>query len=132
MKAFDQTVLPIARAFAPDVIVMELGADGLADDPLAQLQLTNNVYAKVISLMLGFDKPIMAVGGGGYNIENTVRAWSLCWSTLCGDDTEHADRHRGLIDGQLFPDQWQKEIVDPAIDEVIEQVKAKLFTLHDI
>jgi acetoin utilization protein AcuC len=144
MKAFDQTVLPLARKFAPDVIVMELGADGLADDPLAQLQLTNNVYADVISLMLEFGKPIMAVGGGGYNIENTVRAWSLCWSALCGDDTEHAnlglggvmmsttDWHGGLRDGELAVDLQQKEIVDPAIDEVIEQVKAKLFGLHGI
>jgi acetoin utilization protein AcuC len=144
MKAFDQTVLPLAGKFAPDVIVMELGADALAGDPLAQLQLTNNVYAEVISLMLGFDKPIMAVGGGGYNVENTVRAWSLCWSALCGDDTEHAnlgmggvmmsttDWHGGLRDGELAVDLQQKELVDPAIDQVIEQVKAKLFGLHGI
>ena len=144
MKAFRQTVLPLVHKFAPDVIVMELGADCLAGDPLAQLQMTNNVYANVISLMLAFGKPIMAVGGGGYNVENTVRAWSLCWSTLCGDDTEDAnigmggvmmsstDWHGGLRDPELIPTQQQKEIVDPAIDEVIEQVKAKLFGLHGI
>lgn len=144
MKAFKQIVLPLVHSFSPDVIVMELGADGLAGDPLAQLRLTNNVYADVITLMLAFDRPILAVGGGGYNVENTVRAWSLCWSTLCGDDTEHAnlglggvmmsstDWHGGLRDAELPTDQQQKDAVDPAIDEVIEEVKAKLFGLHGI
>ena len=123
---------------------MPLGADCLAGDPLAQMRLTNNTYADVINLMLAFGKPIMAVGGGGYNVENTVRAWSLCWSTLCGDDTEHAnigmggvmmsstDWHGGLRDGELPPDMQQKEMVDPAIDEVIADVKDKLFGLHGI
>lgn len=126
MKAFDQAVRPLACKFAPDAIVMELGADGLAGDPLTQLRFTNNVYAEVISLMKKIDKPILAVGGGGYNIENTVRAWSLCWSSLCGDRSE------GLRDRELSTDQRQKDIVDPAIDQVIEEVKTKLFALHGI
>jgi acetoin utilization protein AcuC len=65
MKAFEHIVLPLIKSYNPDVIVFELGADALAGDPLANLQLTNNVYAEIINHLLSFDKPILATGGGG-------------------------------------------------------------------
>jgi len=86
MKAFKAIVLPLIGAYDPDVIVFELGADALAGDPLGNLQLTNNVYADVINHLLGFDKPILATGGGGYHVGNTVRAWALAWSLFAGAD----------------------------------------------
>ena len=144
MKAFNATVLPLAKAYNPDVVVMELGADGLAGDPLAQLRLTNNVYAQVIEIIKGFGKPILAVGGGGYNIENTVRAWSLCWTALCGDHTgdenigmggvmmSSTDWQGGLKDHELPVDTEQMQIVDPAIDEVIQAIQETIFPLHGL
>ncbi|MHC4868034.1 MAG: arginase family protein, partial [Planctomycetota bacterium] len=45
MKAFEAIALPLITAYDPDVIVLELGADGLLGDPLAHLCLTNNTYA---------------------------------------------------------------------------------------
>ena len=89
MLAIKTVVLPLIRAFKPDVFVFELGADALAGDPLANLALTNNVYADIINHLLAFDKPILMTGGGGYNVENTVRAWALAWSVLCGADAGH-------------------------------------------
>jgi acetoin utilization protein AcuC len=86
MRAFTSLVLPLAEAFCPDVFVFELGADALAGDPLAQLQLTNNVYVQIIKHLQSFKKPILATGGGGYNISNTVRAWALAWCVFAGVD----------------------------------------------
>ncbi|MHC4426361.1 MAG: acetoin utilization protein AcuC, partial [Planctomycetota bacterium] len=80
IKAFEAVAPPLVAAYDPDVIVFELGADALSGDPLAHLCLTNNVYAEIITHLLGYDKPILATGGGGYNIDNTVRAWALAWS----------------------------------------------------
>ena len=54
MKAFDAIVPPLVNAFNPDVIVFELGADTLAGDPLAHLQLTNNSYVEIINRLLVF------------------------------------------------------------------------------
>ncbi|GAI90460.1 unnamed protein product, partial [marine sediment metagenome] len=88
MKAFKAIAPPLIEAFNPDVIAFELGADGLAGDPLANLYLTNNVYADIINHLINLDKPILATGGGGYDIDNTVRAWVLAWSLLVGGDSE--------------------------------------------
>jgi len=77
MKAFKEIALPLIGAYNPDVFVFQVGSDALAGDPLAHLYLTNNIYAEVIDHLLSFDKPILATGGGGYNIDNTVRAWAL-------------------------------------------------------
>ena len=65
------------QAYDPDVIIVELGMDALAGDPLAHLHLTNNTHAEILDKLLGFNKPILATGGGGYHVENTVRGWAL-------------------------------------------------------
>jgi acetoin utilization protein AcuC len=147
MKAFREVVVPLVRAYNPDVIVLEIGADTLAGDPLAALSLTNNVYVEIINNLLAFDKPILATGGGGYNVENAVRAWALVWTALCGEQMaadatagmggvmlENMDwaGGAGLRDRVLIPSKAQIESVTPLVDEVIEQVKSTVFPLHGI
>ncbi len=144
MTAFKSLALPLIRAYNPDVFVFELGADALAGDPLANLCLTNNVYAEVISHLLSFGKPILAAGGGGYNIDNTVRAWALAWSILCGADSEnqeHAlggvmlgstDWQGGLRDRTLAISNQQREAVMPTIENTIKTIKSTVFPIHGL
>jgi acetoin utilization protein AcuC len=145
MKAFEAIALPLIGAYNPDVIVFELGADALAGDPLAHLCLTNNVYAEVIEHLLSFDKPIVATGGGGYNVNNTVRAWALAWSILTGtgsgSDMDHAvggvmlestDWQGGLRDRAFAVSQTQREMVVPVVEATIEAVKANIFPIHKL
>ncbi len=129
MRAVEGVVLPLITAFGPDCFVMEIGADGLADDPLANLVLTNNVYADVIANLLDFGKPILAVGGGGYNIENTVRAWSLAWAALCGDSS---DKQEELRDRLVMPEKEHRETVEPAVAKVIEMARKNVFGHHGL
>jgi acetoin utilization protein AcuC len=144
MKAFESLVLPLAGAFNPDVIVFELGADGLAGDPLANLRLTNNVYADIIKHLMALNKPILATGGGGYNVENTVRAWALAWSVLCGED-ESYDSHAlggvmlestewlgGFRDRRIPVTESQRNTVLPALDATIEKIKELVFPIHGL
>ncbi len=131
MKVFEAIALPLITVFSPDVIVFELGADALAGDPLANLQLTNNVYADIINHLISFEKPILATGGGGYNIDNTVRAWVLAWSLLAGGDTEQ-ERQGGLRDRTLAISNQQRDAVLPAIEAAIEAVEANVFSLHGL
>ena len=132
-------------AYNPDVFVFELGADALAGDPLAHLQLTNNVYAEIINHLLTYDKPILMTGGGGYNVENTVRAWSLAWTVLSGADTDHAaappvggvmlestDWQGGLRDRTLAVSKEQRDTVEPALEATIDAIKAKIFPVHGL
>jgi acetoin utilization protein AcuC len=124
MKAFETIALPLITAFNPDVIVFELGADALAGDPLAHLYLSNNVYADIINHLLSFCKPILATGGGGYNVDNTVKAWVLAWSILCGGEAER--------DREPEVSSQQRDTVIPAIEATIEAVKANVFPFHGI
>ena len=145
MKAFEALALPLIGAFKPDVFVFELGADALAGDPLAHLYLTNSVYVEIINHLLSFNKPILVTGGGGYNIDNTVRAWALAWSIFAGADSDRdmnpaggaltgdsIDRQGGLRDEALVVSESQCEMVMPAVEAVIEAVKANVFSLHGL
>jgi acetoin utilization protein AcuC len=142
LHAFAEIVLPLMGAFHPDVIVFELGADTLAGDPLAHLYLTNNTYVEIIRHLLQFEKPILMTGGGGYHVENTVRAWALAWTVLSGQEMEHGtaplggvmlqstDWQGGFRDRELPVTNQQRETVLPALETTIETLKAKLFPLH--
>lgn len=143
--AFMQVVPPLAGAFDPDVIVLELGMDGLAGDPLAHLNLTNNVYADIAALLLKLEKPILATGGGGYHEENTARAWALCYSVLSGAAPEE-DLYAGLGGVMLQSSEWagglrdrmllshggQRKTVDEAIEKSIERIRETVFPIHSI
>jgi acetoin utilization protein AcuC len=145
IKAFEAIALPLISAYNPDVIVFELGADALAGDPLAHLCLTNNTYADIIEHLLRFNVPIVATGGGGYNIENTVRAWALAWNVFTGAEGEH-DMHHGVGGVMLESTDWQGglrdrafavsqtqiEMVIPAIEKTIEAVKKNIFPIHKL
>jgi acetoin utilization protein AcuC len=145
LHAFESGVMPLLGAFKPDVIVLELGADALAGDPLAHLQLTNNVYVEIIHYLLRYRKPILATGGGGYHVENTVRAWALAWTILSGQDLEHGldaaiggvmlqsmDWQGGFRDRELPVTSQQREMVLPALEASIETIKAKVFPIHGL
>ncbi|MDY7011040.1 MAG: acetoin utilization protein AcuC [Planctomycetota bacterium] len=146
IKAFRAVALPLIGAYDPDVIVLELGMDCLSGDPLAHLKLTNNAYAEVVQSVLDFGKPILAVGGGGYHIENTARGWALAWSILSGQNLaademsigmggvllESTDWHGGLRDRMLVVDARKRRAVDPEVNATIEKVKSNVFSLHGL
>ncbi len=145
MKVYNSIAQPLISTYNPDVIILQLGADALAGDPLAHLYLTNNVYADIINSLLGFNRPILATGGGGYNIENTVRAWALAWTVLCGADADHGKNpavggvllgstewQGGLRDRTLVVSSQQQNTVMPAVQAVIESIKAKVFPIHGL
>jgi len=143
MEAVRQIVYPLFRSYDPDVLVVELGADALACDPLAHLSLTNNVYEDVIEGLLLMEKPILATGGGGYNPEHTARAWALCWMSLCGEKPEHdlslgmggvmlesVEWAGGLRDRRLAVDENRAKGVKTVVQKAVESVKNSVFPLH--
>jgi acetoin utilization protein AcuC len=145
MNAFDAVAMPLIEAYKPDVFVYELGADALAGDPLAHLYLTNRVYAEVTGRLLTFNRPILMTGGGGYNVRNTVRAWALAWTVLCGADNQQdlaiglggvmlqsTDWQGGLWDRTLPIPHRQRQTVESALKATVELIKAKVFPIHGL
>jgi len=143
--AFEEVALPLMKSFQPDTIVMELGADALAGDPLAHLELTNNVYADILGRVVALDRPILMVGGGGYNVENTVRAWALAWSVLSGQDEgeeatfglggtllANTEWRGGLRDRELAIPEQQKETIMRSLEATIAKVRSAVFPIHGL
>jgi len=143
MRAFAAVVPPLVKAYDPDVLVFEVGADGLAGDPLADLALTNNTYAEIARQVVGFGKPVLATGGGGYHPENTARAWALVWSVLVGDRAqetlpvglggvmlESTDWRGGLRDRALVTRREQREAVDGPLQQTLDEVRRRVFPFH--
>ena len=133
----------VVERFAPDVIVMELGMDCLAGDPLTHFQMTNNAYADAIERVMSFELSILAVGGGGYNPEKSVRGWALAWSVMVGDAghtddlslgmggvmLESMDWRGGLRDRITVSDVERRRVIAPQLDATIENLKTNIFPL---
>jgi acetoin utilization protein AcuC len=79
-------------AFAPDVMVTQLGCDTHHTDPLAQLRLTTAAYREAARLLHGVAHASaqgrwVATGGGGYRWAHVVpRAWTLYFAEMAGAD----------------------------------------------
>lgn len=84
--AFNETVPGLIEAFRPDIIVSQLGVDSLRSDPLAHLSYTTNGFCEVVRKIKEISPGWVALGGGGYDISNVARAWTLAWSIMNGVD----------------------------------------------
>jgi acetoin utilization protein AcuC len=82
--AFNEIVPPLIRAFKPDVVVTQLGVDSFYNDPLTNLHLTIYGYEKVLRRIKDVAPKWVALGGGGYDVSNVTRAWTLAWAVMNG------------------------------------------------
>jgi len=81
-RVLDAVVLPALRAFAPDVLVTQLGSDAILGDIVANLRLSLRTFERMVVAFRDLGLPWLALGGGGYDVGNVIRAWTLAWSTV--------------------------------------------------
>ncbi len=118
----ETVILPFARAFSPQALVLQCGADGLADDPMSGLALSNRALWGVARALIGLAPRLLVLGGGGYNPWSVARCWAGVWATLNGIDPDQqpapaaervlrdlAWRHRLARNP---PDRWFTSIAD--------------------
>ena len=106
--AFREVVPPLIRAFAPDVLVTQLGIDSYHSDPITHLQLTSRGYVEVIREFAKLGLPWLALGGGGYDVGAVARCWSLAYGVMLG--VEWPDRIPEAVSGQ-YPSPNLRDIV---------------------
>jgi len=82
--AFKEIVPEFIHAFQPDIVVTQLGVDSFYNDPLTNLHLTIHGYEKVIRCIKEMAPRWVALGGGGYDVSNVARAWTLAWAIMNG------------------------------------------------
>ncbi|NWG01540.1 MAG: acetoin utilization protein AcuC [Syntrophaceae bacterium] len=116
--AFEEVVPELIHAFQPDVVVTQLGVDTFYDDPLTNLHLSMWGYEKVLKRIKELAPQWVALGGGGYNISNVARAWTLAWAVMNEVELE-----------EQLPESYLKEAVKMGIED--KELRGSLNTPSD-
>lgn len=82
--AFNEIVPPLILKFRPDIVVSQLGVDSFYSDPLTHLNYTVDGYCEVVNTIKKISPKWVALGGGGYDISNVAKAWTLAWAIMNG------------------------------------------------
>jgi acetoin utilization protein AcuC len=96
LRAFHAVVPSVLRAFRPELVVLQAGADSHQLDPLANLQLSvDGQRAAAIAVRDLADElcggKVVATGGGGYALMQVVpRTWSHLIATMTGEPLDPA------------------------------------------
>ncbi len=119
----DRVVVPIGRALRPQVVVIQCGADALADDPLSRLELSNTALWRAVGRTAALADKVLVTGGGGYNPWSVARCWTGVWATLNGLEIPARLPHSAeavLRDltwsraaGRNPPERWFTTLADP-------------------
>ena len=119
----EKGIVPAVAAAAPDLIILQGGADALAEDPLSRLALSNQCHRRTVTALRDLAPRLLVLGGGGYNPWSVARCWAGIWAAL--NDFEVPGRLpepaeavlRGLSwsrsAGRNPPDHWFTTLVDP-------------------
>ena len=145
IRAFSGIVPPLLKAFAPDLVIGELGADTHISDPLTHLSMTNVGYCEAVRRIKDLSPRLLALGGGGYDVYKTARSWTLAWGIL--NDLEPRDEYVGLVGGMMFGPEMEvgslqdktvyikgatRELVNREVDRVLAYIRENVFPIHKI
>jgi acetoin utilization protein AcuC len=104
--AFEEVVPELIHTFKPDVVVTQLGVDTFYNDPLTNLHISILGYERVLKRIKDLAPRWVALGGGGYDIFNVARAWTLAWAVMNGIELK-----------EELPEPFLKEAVRMGIEE---------------
>jgi acetoin utilization protein AcuC len=129
LRAFHAVVPSVLRAFRPELVVLQAGADSHQLDPLANLQLSvDGQRAAAIAVRDLADElcggKVVATGGGGYALMQVVpRTWSHLIATMTGEPLDPATltppSWRALA-RKRFPDQDPPQRMTDDVDVTFE------------
>jgi acetoin utilization protein AcuC len=150
-RCYDAVVPDVAKAFAPDVIVLQCGCDAHVLDPLTHLRCTTHLYEHVVGRTMALadelcEGRLVVTGGGGYAIHSVVpRVWTLVWSILAGVDAPNALPPEWVKSARLdcgrevpctlrdapgaFPGSPRREIVEATNDRTAAAVRRRVLPL---
>lgn len=132
----EAAIVPLVQRFSPQAIVLQCGADALADDPMTKLALSNRALWRAVAAMMPLAPRLLVLGGGGYNPWAVARCWSGVWATLNGLAIPEslsapaiavlqAVRWEHRL-GRQPAERWMTTLADPPNNGAIRQI------IHDI
>lgn len=106
--AFEILVLPIVRAFRPELLVVAAGFDSARGDPLGGFDLTPAGYASKLAKLVALPSlcgrgPIITLEGG-YNVTATAASIEACMRVLLARDGAHDGVESSLLGAAAKPE----------------------------
>ncbi|MGI8808468.1 MAG: acetoin utilization protein AcuC [Acidimicrobiales bacterium] len=149
LEAFRQVVVPLVEAWAPRILVTQLGCDTHHSDPLANLALTTGAYRETAKMLHDMAHRAaggrwVAMGGGGYQWAAVVpRAWTIYFAEMAGvavPDEVPADwlERAGAEAGRPLPSRLSEPPVEgpegdrAAVEQVVADLRKLVFPLHGL
>lgn len=80
---FEPVIEHCVKKFRPSAIVMQCGADSLAEDRLGVFNLSIPGHAHCVKFVKSYAIPLLVLGGGGYTLTNVARCWAYETAVLC-------------------------------------------------
>lgn len=84
MAAMQQVILPIAREFAPNLVLISAGFDAAAGDPIGGCCLTPECFGQMTADLMSV-APTVLLLEGGYNLLSTAVSTEACLKVLLGE-----------------------------------------------
>merc|ERR1719300_1020547 len=81
---FQPVIQYVMQFYQPSVIVLQCGADSLANDRLGCFNLSTKGHGECVNFVKKFNVPLMVLGGGGYTVRNVARCWTY-ETSICVD-----------------------------------------------
>jgi len=105
MSAFDHVVMPIAREFDPELVLVSCGFDAARGDPLGGCDITPVGYAHMTAMLqtLASGRVVVALEGG-YNLCSIAASAQAVVQTLLGDTVPPLSQHRRALKSSAMTD----------------------------
>ena len=86
LAAFDRVLLPAARDFRPDLVLVSAGFDAAEGDPLGAMRISPAGYAQMTQRLIGLanGRVVLALEGG-YDLEAIAASAAACLRVLLGE-----------------------------------------------
>lgn len=81
-QIFKPVIQSVMDFYRPTAIVLQCGADSLANDRLGCFSLTTRGHGECVKFVRQFNVPLLILGGGGYTLKNVARCWTYETSLL--------------------------------------------------
>ncbi|CAG4954053.1 unnamed protein product [Colias eurytheme] len=139
LAAFTQVVMPIAREYNPDLVLVSAGFDACVGDPLGGCKVTPECYGLMTHMLrsLAGGRVILCLEGG-YNVTSISYAMVMCTKALLGDPIQlhydpkvtcHWSAQESINDVIRVHKKYWKNLkfqVALPVEDVLEHSKAKV------
>ena len=89
-------LIPIAKKFQPDLIIISAGFDACMGDPLGEMRVTPPTYGVLTKQLLEIQNNLVMLLEGGYNLETMPKAICCCVHALLTTNNDNDNKNNNI------------------------------------